>query len=71
MILKSTVPATALLATSGDSLVGSFAPEFKPITLPGPDKKGGMAIISCISQRKTTRAISTEEISLQLLSNIL
>ena len=66
-----TVPAAALLATSGDSLIGSSVPELKPIALPNPDKEGGMAIMSCISQRKTTRTISSKEISLQLLSNIL
>ena len=66
-----TVPAAALLATSGDSLIGSSVPELKPIALPNPDKEGGMTIMSCISQRKTTRTISPKEISLQLLSNIL
>jgi len=57
-----TVPAAALLATSGDSLIGSSIPELKPIALPNPDKEGGMAVMSCISQRKTTRTISSKEI---------
>lgn len=65
------VPAAALLAASADSLTGTSGPELRPITLPDPDKEGGKAIMSCISQRKTTRTISSKAISLQLLSNIL
>jgi hypothetical protein len=66
-----TVPAATLVAASADYLAGSLGQELKPITLPNPDKDGGKAIMYCISQRKTTRAISSKEIPLQLISNIL
>jgi nitroreductase len=66
-----TIPAAAALAASAGSPTGSASPGLKPVILPNPEREGGKAIMSCISLRRTTRTISSKEIPLQTLSNIL
>jgi len=43
----------------------------EPIILPEPQKKGGMPLLETLSLRRTTRNITSKEIPLQVLSNLL
>jgi len=45
--------------------------ELKPIVLPLPEKVGGKSVLAALNERKTIRAISEEELPLQVLSNLL
>ncbi|NHJ05212.1 MAG: SagB/ThcOx family dehydrogenase [Candidatus Heimdallarchaeota archaeon] len=45
--------------------------EFEQIILPKPDKKGGKTLLETIQLRQTNRNISSKELPLQLLSNLL
>ncbi|MBD3159431.1 MAG: SagB/ThcOx family dehydrogenase [Candidatus Lokiarchaeota archaeon] len=42
-----------------------------PISLPTPEKSGGKPLLEALQLRKTTRQISSKEIPLQVLSNLL
>ena len=44
---------------------------FKPILLPEPIKKGGKTLLEALQLRRTERGISSKEIPLQILSNLL
>jgi hypothetical protein len=61
------LPACAVLAGAGPA----FSQELQPITLPPPEKDGGKSILAALQERKTNRAISSEKLSLQVLSNLL
>jgi len=65
------VPSMALLAASADVMSGTFVTEFQPIVLPKPEKDGGKSVMASLVERKTTRTISSKELPVQLLSNIL
>jgi len=65
------VPSLALLAASVDSLAGSLGMELQPIVLPKPERDGGKSVLASLLERKTTRTISSKELPMQVLSNIL
>jgi hypothetical protein len=46
-------------------------PEIKTIVLPPPEKEGGKSLLSSLLDRKTTRSISSKELPLQVISNLL
>ncbi len=49
---------------------GAFAND-NSITLPKPDTKGGKPLMQVLEQRKTERAVSTKELSINQISNLL
>jgi hypothetical protein len=67
------VPSLALLAASapGYSLNIPGKQGLQPIVLPKPEKEGGKSVLASLSERKTTRSISSKELPLQVLSNLL
>ena len=67
------VPAVALAAAaaSGYSQDSTGAKELQPIVLPKPEKEGGKSIMAALQERKTNRTISSKELPLQMLSNLL
>lgn len=68
-----TLPAAAILAgsVSGKSMEPFGYTDLQPIALPKPEKDGGKSVLSALQERKTTRNISSKEIPLQVLSNLL
>ena len=66
-----TVPSVAMIAAAGSSL--SILPDdgFKPIILPKPEKEGGKSVMMSLLERKTTRNISSKELPMQVVSNLL
>jgi hypothetical protein len=71
--LIMTVPSIALIAASapGYSLVIPGTTELQTIVLPNPEKEGGKSVLASLIERKTTRTISSKELPLQLISNLL
>lgn len=67
------LPAATLLAgaESGYAMRSSYAQDLQPILLPKPEKEGGKSLLAAIQDRRTTRNISTKELPLQVLSNLL
>lgn len=67
------VPPIALLASSGMgySMVHPEKPEIQAIVLPIPEKEGGKSLLASLQNRKTTRSVSSKELTLQVISNIL
>jgi hypothetical protein len=67
------VPPLAFLAASapGYSMVMSKPIELQTIILPKPEKDGGKSVLASLMERKTTRTISSKELPLQVLSNLL
>jgi hypothetical protein len=67
------VPAMAVLAATapGFSLNNSSIQELKPIVLPMPEKEGGKSVLASLLVRKTTRTISSKELPIQMISNLL
>jgi nitroreductase len=55
------------------TLGACFAPaqDLKPISLPAPQTEGGMPLMQALKQRHSTRAFSSQPLSLQTLSNLL
>ncbi|MFW9922895.1 MAG: nitroreductase family protein [Candidatus Thorarchaeota archaeon] len=45
--------------------------EHEPIILPKPDKKGGKTLLETLKLRQTNRNISSKELPIQILSNLL
>jgi hypothetical protein len=43
----------------------------QPISLPQPEKDGGLSILAALQERKTTRNIGARELPMQMLSNLL
>jgi len=68
-----TLPAAAVLAgsVSGKSLDKLRSVDLQPIILPKPEKEGGKSLLDSLQERKTTRNISSKEIPVQVLSNLL
>jgi hypothetical protein len=68
-----TVPSLAALAgsASGYSLHVPGTPELQPIVLPKPEKDGGKSVMASLLERKTTRTISSKELPMQVISNLL
>jgi hypothetical protein len=65
------VPSVVLLAASVDSMAGSLGMELQPIVLPRPERDGGKSVLASLLERKTTRTISSKELPMQVVSNIL
>jgi len=68
-----TLPAATLLAgtVSGYSMETFGFQDLQPIILPKPEKEGGKSLLAAIQERRTTRNISSKELPLQVLSNLL
>lgn len=66
-----TVPPVVMLAASAGSIPKSIGGELQPIVLPEPEKEGGKSILASLLERKTNRTISSKELPVQLLSNLL
>ena len=69
-----TLPALAVLANAGPSSAEespSVTAGLQPIALPRPEKDGGKSVLAALQDRRTNRNISAEQLSPQLLSNLL
>jgi len=68
-----TLPAVAVLAgtATGQFAEASGFDELQTIILPSPEKEGGKSVLAALQERRTTRNISSKELSLQVLSNLL
>ncbi|MFC2123473.1 nitroreductase family protein [Bacteroidota bacterium] len=68
-----TLPAATVFSgsVSGLSLKSSDTMDLQPIKLPKPEKEGGKSLLEAIDERRTTRNISSKELPLQVLSNLL
>jgi len=71
--LLKAAPAIVLIAASsqGYSLEVPVNPELQAIVLPKPEKEGGKSVLAALSERKTNRSISSKELPLQVMSNLL
>jgi len=67
------VPSIALLAATapGYSLNIPGSSLLQAIILPQPEKDGGKSVLTSLLERKTTRTISSKELPLQVISNLL
>jgi hypothetical protein len=67
------VPSLAFLAgsASGYSLPLPELQDLQPIILPKPEKDGGKSVLASLLERKTTRTISSKELPVQVISNLL
>jgi hypothetical protein len=67
------VPPLAVLASSasGLSLNLSGLQDLQPVVLPKPEKEGGRSVLASLAERKTNRSISSKELPVQLISNLL
>ncbi len=66
-----TVPSLAVIAASAESLYGSAREGIQTIVLPKPQMEGGKTLMASLVDRKTNRTISSKEVPMQLLSNLL
>ena len=68
-----TLPAATILAgtASGYTWRSSDPIDLKPVILPSPEKEGGKSLLAAVRARRTTRNISSKELPLQVLSNLL
>src|ERR1035437_6289609 len=67
------VPAIALVAASASafSLDLPKPMELHTIVLPIPEKDGGKSMLASLQERKTNRSISSKELPLQVVSNLM
>jgi hypothetical protein len=67
------VPSLAVIAASasGYSLQTPGEQDLETIILPQPEKDGGKTVLASLVGRKTTRTISTKELPVQVISNLL
>jgi hypothetical protein len=67
------VPSLALVAASasGYSLLTPEPTGLQTIVLPQPEKDGGKTVMASLVERKTTRTISSKELPMQVISNLL
>ncbi len=68
-----TLPAAAVLAGTASAHAMNASPslDIQSIKLPGPEKEGGLSVLTALQQRRTTRNILPKEVPLQVLSNLL
>jgi hypothetical protein len=68
-----TLPVATILAGSapGYSMKKSKSVNLQPISLPKPEKEGGKSVLASLTERKTTRNISSKALPQQVLSNLL
>jgi len=64
--LKTVFAATVLTNTTS-----AYGQDLRPIMLPQPEKDGGKSVLAALQMRRTTRNISSRELPLQTLSNLL
>lgn len=73
--LIKAVPSIALAtaAVKGFSMVSSgiFSAGLQNIDLPKPEKEGGKSVLASIAERKTNRSISSKQLPMQMISNLL
>ena len=50
---------------------GLFAQDLKPVALPAPQTSGGKPLMQMLKERKSTRELTPEKLSPQVLSNLL
>ena len=62
-----TLPSLTVLAGT----IYGTSKELRPIILPKPEKEGGKSVLAALQERRTNRNISTREIPVQILSNLL
>jgi hypothetical protein len=67
------VPALAFIgaSASGYSLQKIGEQDLQTIVLPQPEKDGGKSVLASLVGRKTTRTISSKELPVQVISNLL
>jgi len=67
------IPSLAIIAGSAPDLSTQVTgmQELQPIILPGAEKTGGKSILASLLERKTTRSVSSKELTLQVISNLL
>ena len=67
------VPSLALVtaSASGYSMIITGSVELQTIILPKPEKDGGKSVLASLLERKTNRTISSKELPMQLISNLL
>ena len=67
------VPAVALVAASASafSLDLPKPMDLQTIVLPKPEKEGGKSVLASLQERKTNRSISSKELPLQVISNLM
>ena len=67
------VPSLAVLVSSPSDFSAGMSglQELQPILLPKPEKEGGKSFLAAIKERKTTRTISSKELPMQVMSNLL
>jgi hypothetical protein len=72
------VPSLAVIAASAPALSKSkkgrgrlHGEELEAIVLPRPEKDGGRSVLASLLERKTIRTISSKELPVQVLSNLL
>ncbi len=67
------VPSLAVLAGSPSDFSFTMAGQqgLQPIVLPEPEKDGGKSLLASLRERKTTRTISSKELPMQIVSNLL
>jgi hypothetical protein len=69
-----TLPAISILMGTEASIsrhTSNTVQILQPITLPKPEKDGGKSVLAALQERKTTRNISSKQLSQQVLSNLL
>jgi len=70
-IFISLVPSVAFIASSAYTFPVNTSGELQLVILPEPDKDGGKSVLASLIERKTNRNISSRELPVQILSNIL
>jgi len=67
------VPSLAFLATSVKGYPRNMHGPLglQTIVLPQPEKDGGKSVLASLHERKTTRTISSKELPMQIISNLL
>ena len=70
--VKAVPPLAALAGSaSGFSLDLPGLQDLQPIVLPKPEKEGGKSVLASLAERKTNRSISSKELPVQVISNLL
>lgn len=67
------VPSLAAIAgtVGSDSIETQIKPDLQVIVLPEPEKEGGKSLLSSLNERQTIRNISSRDLPLQVISNLL
>ena len=70
--VKSVPPLVALAGSaSGLGLDQDILQGLQPIVLPQPEKEGGRSLLASLAERKTNRSISSKELPVQVISNLM